>query len=192
MLIDPVITQLQKEIIVSTILGGSSIIKPAKGRNCYLSMRSKNNLWLEYKARELHAFASPAPFTVEKTYRWHSLCYPLFINFYKMFYRQGKRHLESKVLDPLRDLGLAIWFGDCGRYLNGQVTLNTHIWGEQGSKTIRRYFQCIGYQPELIEKRGCFRVRLDETSSEAYLKLIVPHLPAFIVQEIRRDNHVND
>ena len=191
MLIDPLITVRQREIIISTILGGSSIVKPAKGKNCYLSMRSKNNLWLEYKGRELQILASPAPFTIESTFRWHSLCYPLFAEFQEMFYRKGERRLDGKILDPLRDVGLAIWFGDCGHYLKGHVTLNTHIWGESGSKVIKKYFQCLGYKPEITKERGCFRVRLDKASSETYLRLIVPQLPAFIVQEIRRSNHAD-
>ena len=110
--------------------------------------------------------------------------------FHKSFYRKGKRHLDIEVLNPLHDIGLAIWFGDCGHYLKGCATLNTHIWGEQGSKVVRTYLQCIGYESVLVKERGCFRVRLDEKSSEAYLKLIVPHLPTFVVQEIRRENHV--
>jgi len=190
MLIDPDISIRQRETILGTILGGSSIIKPTKGQNCYLSMRSKNNLWLEYKARELQVLASSAPFTVEKTYRWHSLCYPLFLNFHALFYHKGKRRLSCKVLDPLHDMGLAIWFADCGSYLKGRVTLNTHIWGENGSKEVCKYFRHLGYKPELIQQRDCLRVRLDETSSEMYMKLITPQLPVFIIQKIRTANHI--
>ena len=36
-------------VLIGTILGGSSLAKPPRGKNYYLSMRSQNKQWLQYK-----------------------------------------------------------------------------------------------------------------------------------------------
>lgn len=157
-------------------MGGSSIVQPKKGKHCYLSMRDKRVKWLEYKAFQLARYASPEPFTIERTNRWHSLCLPIFDGFRTQFYRDGKRYLN---LDSLNfwDVGLAVWFGDCGRFENGKVILNTHIWGEEGSSIIVKYFELCGWPAEVFKDRKYFRVRLERESSVHFMQTIAHQLP---------------
>lgn len=176
LLINPIITIRQLQIIRGTILGGSSIIKPLNGRNAYLSMRCKNARWLEYKARELQSLTTPAPFTVETTYRWHSMCYPIFNSFRKEFYNNKKRILQLESLDPLQDIGLSIWYGDSGKIEKDCVVLCTHLWGEKGTKTIVDYFKLLGYHPQAFKERNCWRVRIDPKGSKLFLNLISKQL----------------
>ena len=177
MVLKPVeITLRQEQIIRGTILGGSSIVQPQKGINCYLSMRSKCNLWLEYKARELQILASCTPFTEEKTYRWHSLCYPVFKKFHDEFYKDGKRTLKLSSLDSFHDIGLAIWFRDCGKVKSNKVIINTHIWGKEGTEIIKEYFDIIGYKTKIFYERNCLRVKLDVASSTSFMCLVSPHI----------------
>lgn len=166
-----------EQIIIGTVLGGSSIIKPTKGMNCYLSMRDKRAEWLEYKARELSTLASDKPFTLERTNRWHSCSYPIFNKFRDMFYnKKGKRKVNAEEL-VLADLGWAIWFGDCGKYEKESIVLNTHVWGEKGTKSIINYFSLCDYKAEIFKERNGFRVKLDKTSSRDFLSIARPHLP---------------
>ena len=44
-------------------------------------MRNKDLDWLKFKAKELSNLATKEPITSEKTFRWHSICYPLFNEF---------------------------------------------------------------------------------------------------------------
>lgn len=183
--INPKITIRQRNFIIGTILGGSSIVKPSKGKNCYLSMRSKDFEWLKFKALELQNLASYEPITIEKTNRWHSICYPLFNEFHQMFYDEtNERKLTAEVLDLLQDVAMAIWFVDCGKYEDGQITLNTHIWGEQGSNEIVEYFSRLECQAEVFRERNNYRLRLDKDSSIDFLKIIVPHLPKFVLDKL--------
>src|ERR1700677_3628118 len=104
---NPSISDWHKQLIIGTVLGGSSLVKPKKGRNCYLFMRSADNKWLNYKAQELDALASQRPFTQEgNTIRWHSNCYPIFTEYYEMFYLNNKKCVSMQILDSLRDIGL--------------------------------------------------------------------------------------
>ena len=176
----PQITPRQRQIIIGTILGGSSIVKPKNGQNCYLSMRGKNTKWLEYKAINLDSLSSYEPFTVEKTNRWHSFCLPAFNEFKNKFYQDNTRKLKLKELELLWDIALTIWYGDSGKYINNQVIFNTNIWGESGSKIFIKYFKLIDYNSTILKERGHCRVQLDEESSVKFLKLIAPQLPEFM------------
>lgn len=170
------LTLRENQIITGTILGGSSLIMPKNGKNCYLSMRDKNAAWLETKADALKSIASPAPFTIEKTNRWHSLCVPELNGFREKFYKDGKRHLRLEVLERLWDVSLAVWYQDCGLNINDRVIIKTHIWGEEGTELFKTYFELIDYQAEIVKERGKFRVRLDQDSSKHFLNMVLPIL----------------
>ncbi|MHA2043197.1 MAG: hypothetical protein ACW99G_00300 [Candidatus Thorarchaeota archaeon] len=188
--INPKLDERKQQIIIGTILGGSSIIKPKRGRNCYLSMRSRDIEWLRYKATELESLASQDPITIEKTNRWHSVCYPLFNEYRGKFYNtKGDRDLQVEYLSGMWDVALAVWFGDCGKFKNGKVTFNTHIWKEKGSKIIVKYFSYLDYEAEVIQERKNYRVRLDEKSSADFMKIVEPKLPYFFVN--RKTNQMN-
>jgi len=176
-MINPKITQAQKFLIIGTILGGSSIIKPQKGKNCYMSMRDKDLSWLKFKAEQLKDLTSQSPLTIEKTNRWHSVCYPIFNEYHEMFYKGKNRVLKIEHLNLLHDSSIAIWFGDAGKCKGDQVVINTNIWGKKGTEIIVEYFKSLDWQSEgFLERKNC-RVRLDVESSKEFLKLVSPYLP---------------
>ena len=164
------------QIILGTIMGGSSIVKSKGGKHCYLSMRDRNGKWLEHKAFQLAHYASPEPFIINKTNRWHSLCHPIFDEFKIKFYKNEKRHLEIDNL-TFWDLGLAIWFGDSGKFENGSVIINTHIWGKTGTETIKKYFELCNWSAEIFKDRKYFRIKLAKEASIHFMKTINHQLP---------------
>jgi hypothetical protein len=177
----PPLSNWQKQVICGTILGGSSIVKPSKGRNCYLFMRSSNRNWIIYKAEELKDFASQRPFTEEpNTLRWHSNCYPIFNTFRDIFYKNNKKTVTMEVLDTLRDIGLAVWYGDSGKIHKGNVWLNTHKFGEKANKLICKYFNEIDIKCDIIKNRGNYRIIMNKEGSQTFLKTIGHRLPDFM------------
>ncbi len=186
-IIQPKVKDRTLQIMHGTILGGSSLIRSKNSQNSYLSMRSKNGKWLDYKSAYLKEFASSEPFTWEKnTNRWHSLCYPVFSELRKKYYKDNKRCINVDVLDSLnlKDLSFAIWFGDCGDYSNGIITYNTKVWGEQGTQEIKKYFNLLSFECEIIKVRNNFRIKLDFNSSQKLAKMIFSLMPQFILKEI--------
>lgn len=183
---NPKITDWQKQIIMGTILGGSSIVKPAKGRNCYLFMRSKHRDWLTYKTAELGGFSSQRPFNLEgNTLRWHSNCYPIFNDFHALFYKNGVKTITMQALDQLRDIGLAIWFGDAGKSKKDTLILNTHKFGQKGNKIISQYFREVGIgKTEIITERKSLRLSFTPDSSKKFLMIIGDRLPEFMQKKL--------
>lgn len=182
----PVITDWQKQIIIGTVLGGSSIVKPAKGRNCYLVMRSSNHSWLNFKSQELKNLASQYPFTKEDpTLRWHSNCYPMFNDLHALFYVKNKKTVTMEILDQLRDIGLAIWLGDAGKIHAGAVSINTHKFGKQDSTLISRYFNEVGIENVLTQKRGSHRIKMTTKGTYKFLMITEQYLPDFMLKKFQ-------
>jgi hypothetical protein len=188
--IGPQITPWQRQIIIGTILGGSSIVKPKGGRNSYLSMRGKDAYWLEYKSQELKNLASPTPFLIEnenKYFRWHSLCYPEFNEYHELFYRSGKKCVSMEVLNELRDIGLAIWFLDGGKLDRGRIVFNTNVFKEAGTKLISQYFNEISMNSDAIIKGNSFRVTIEADSVDKFFKVIAKQVPQFMLHKLVED-----
>lgn len=186
--IAPHITDWQRQIIIGTLLGGSSIVKPKNGKNCYLSMRGKYVYWIEYKALELKNLASPKSILFEKKtnyFRWHSLCYSCFTEFYKMFYEKNNKKIEMNTLNELRDIGLAIWFVDIGKIQNNTISFKTNQFGRKGTETIAQYLTEIDLKTTILERKNGFRVKIDETSSERFLKVIAHRVPEFMEEKLK-------
>jgi hypothetical protein len=176
-MINPKITQAQRFLIIGTILGGSSIIRPKKGKNCYLSMRDKDLVWLKFKADQLKELTSQSPLTIEKTNRWHSVCYPMFNEYHEMFYNGKNRCIRTEQLNLLHDSSIAIWFGDAGKCKGDSAVFNTNIWGKKGTETIAEYFKSLDWGAEIFLERKNYRVRLDPESTKEMLKMSAPYLP---------------
>lgn len=174
----PKITDDQKQIIHGTILGGSSIIRQKNGKNCYLSMRGRNQKWIECKAQELNFIAPPNPYCQEKNgyFRWHSKSSPLLTEWYNLFYKDDKRTISMNILDELRDIGLAIWFLDCGKLKNKEIVLNLDHFGNKEIKIISQYFKEISLNNK-IQKSN---IKLNKEASEKFIKVIGIHIPEFM------------
>lgn len=190
--INPKLSDREKDIIKGTVLGGSSIIKPTGGKNCYLSMRSKDGQWLDFKSYELRGLSSQEPVTIEKTNRWHSLCYPIFNDIRILFWDKKERKISDEALEKLTFISYLIWFGDVGTYKNGIVTLNTHIWGEEGTEKIVKHFDTVGYDSVIFLERKNFRVKLSKDSSYNFMRSISPFFPHFMAVNLSKLIRKND
>lgn len=132
------------QILIGTVLGGSSLVKPPKGTNYYLSMRDQNELWLKYKMAELPIFYDSI--NVQKygnTFRCNSSCHKILTNFYEQMYKNNRRVITMDLLNPLRDVGIAVWYLDNGGKAGREkknAYINTTKFGEEGTKIIQQYF----------------------------------------------------
>jgi hypothetical protein len=139
-----------------------------------------------YKAQELKEFSSQRPFTEEgNTLRWHSNCYPVFNEFRDMFYVDGKKTVSMDVLDQMRDIGLSIWFGDCGKVKGKCIWLNTHKFGEEGTSVVAKFFNEVGIKCSLATERKNFRVAMTEVGTQRFLATIAHQLPEFMLNKLK-------
>lgn len=169
----------QRQIVMGTVLGGSSLVVPTRGRSAYLAMRDRQRHWLAYKCAELEAFAGEKPFYEDgATLRWFSACYPVFREVRDEMYDGKRRRITSRLLDRLRDIGLAVWFGDCGRLRGGKVVLATSVLGDVGTAVAANWFADVGIgRPDIRHGKQGLRLLFDTAASEQFLMLVASRLP---------------
>lgn len=160
-------------------MGGSSVVRPRNGQNCYLSMRGKNGKWMQCKAQELEELWPPNPLHLEKGkyFRWHFMCSPLFNEFYDLFYKNGRKVVKLEVLDSFRAIALMVWFVDAGNLVGGKAVINTRSFGKEGTKTIAEYFKLVG----LKSKTNNSKVEMDVESTKKFISLIGEYIPEFLL-----------
>lgn len=122
------LTQRQRDLIVGTLLGDSSISKIRnRFRNHYLSFThaARYRKYAEWKAAELAPFSRPFWFgkTTNKVrprlsgfdaILFQTITHPAFEAFRHLFYLNGKKHIPDNIADLLTPLGLAVWYMDDG------------------------------------------------------------------------------
>ena len=170
---NPPVSEWHRQVIIGTVLGGSSLVKPARGRNCYLFMRSKNLDWMQFKAKELEPFSNGQITQEKNSYRWHSNCYPLFQEMRELLYEKGKKKLTVDLLSSIRPIALTVWYGDCGRVVRKKAVLNTHKLGEDSTEAISEFFNLSNLENKVVKERGYLRVSFTPDATISLIKLVL-------------------
>jgi hypothetical protein len=179
----PTITEKQRQIIYGTILGGSSIIMPNKGKNFYLAMRDKNQEWLSYKVDLLKNLFKSDKDIIKKdknTYRAYSVSYPLFKDIYSLFYKGKDKIINRNVLELLTDQAWMVWFTDSGRKSKRKCYLRTNKFKEEGTNTIVKYFNSLDCECEMHKCRNRYEVVFTNKGSAEFLSIINSCKPSFL------------
>lgn len=176
---NPNLSNSQKQILNGTLLGGSSLISPKFGKNCYLSMRDRNFNWLSYKVLELSVLFKKDSIIRQEgnTHRIYSLSYPIFSEIYHLFYKKNKnRYINSEILESLNDLAWMIWFVDSGFVKKDQAYLRLTYYSPKDIITVRDYFCSLNCKCDFKDKTLVFT----EEGSVIFLKTFAHRVPDFI------------
>ena len=175
----------QEQIVIGTVLGGSSLTKPPKGKNYYLSMRGKDERWLRYKLSELNRYYTDpnALQNYNGTFRANTPCLPKLTTLHKRLYDEDGRDLKEEVLDLLMDIGIAIWYLDGGgRTGRGKKNayLNATKFGENGAKIVVDFFSSLDMPCSINKSKARIRVLFTVKGTEELFKLIAHRFPVFM------------
>jgi hypothetical protein len=181
------LTDRQRQILIGTVLGGSSLLKPSKGNHFYLAMRGKNDLWLSYKMEELATlFKSKTIYQYGSTYRCYSRCCQELSDLRTQLFVSNRRSISLALFEELRlrDIGIAIWFlesgGKTGRGRKNAY-LNTTVYGKKGSEIIRDYFQLVGCDCNVNKNINRRRVVFSIPGTENLFKITAHCFPTFML-----------
>jgi LAGLIDADG DNA endonuclease family protein len=151
---------VQDQVLIGTVLGGSSLVKPPKGLNYYLAMRSQEEIWLKYKMAEMPGyFKSISVAKCGNGYRCYSACDSALTKIHAEMYDGSKRKANMEVLNKLMDIGIAVWYLDNGGKTGRQkknAYLNTTKFGDEGSEIVCQYFNEVD-MPCNVNKNGTRR-----------------------------------
>lgn len=174
----------EHQVLIGTILGGASLVKPAAGRNYHLSMRSHNLLWLEYKMALMpNFFPETVIHQYGVTFRCNSTCSETLTRLHDVMYCGEKRTVSMEILDSLRDIALAIWFldrGGKGGRGRKNAYINTTKFGEIGTITIRDYFHLIDCYCQVNCSGSRRKVLFSLAGTEKFFRTVAHHFPKFM------------
>jgi len=181
-------TDIQEQVAIGAVLGGSSLIKQPKGRHYHLMMRSKDALWLQYKIAELHNFFSSSELSQQnRTYRCASICSQEFTDLHHKLYFGKNRCVSTDVLDKFRDIGLAIWFLESGGF-TGRNRKNAYINTTLIKNTAYLacdYFNSMNIKCKINKTKERQKILFSVQGTSKLLKIIASKFPDFILDKIK-------
>lgn len=178
----------QSQVLLGTVLGGSSLVKPPKGTNFYLSMRSQNEKWLYYKMAEMKDYFSD--FKLHKygsTFRCNSCCSPIITELHNQLYEGNKRKIKMPLLDVLTDTGIAVWFLDSGGKTGRgkrNAYINTTKFGKDGTDIIMQYFNELEINCNINHDGSRLKILFTVKGTECLFKIIAHRFPTFMYHRI--------
>lgn len=179
---------VQDQVLIGTILGGSSLLKAPKGVNYYLSMRSQDEDWLKYKMVEMpDLFATPKLSWCNNTYRCNSLCCEKLTKMHEEMYDGNQRKITMDILDGLRDVGIAIWYLESGSKTGRDrknAYINTTKFGEKGTRIIHQYFNEVDLNCNINHDGNRLKVLFTVDGTVNLLKVISHKFPEFMMHRI--------
>lgn len=174
----------EHQILIGTILGGSSLVKPQRGTNYHLSMRSKNHNWLRYKMAEMPTYFLDCMATRHgNTTRCHSKSSPHLTVLHGRLYDRQERRVTMGILDSLHDIALAVWFLDGGGKSGRQrknAYFNISQYDEGSITTIVQYFNEIGISCRLTGRKIFCTVE----GTKVLVKTIAHRVPTFMLSRL--------
>jgi hypothetical protein len=172
----------QRQVLLGALLGNGYLCHGSK--NCYFCMRhSTDHLpWLQTKASELTQYGAATPWYVKNsTCTWRSISHPIFTELRQFCYGEnGKKQVTMDWLDSLRDVGLAVWYGDSGSLMGRKqrnACLRTQSFGLEGNKIIERYFNEVNLPCNINRSKNSHVIVFTVAGTEALIRLIAHWLP---------------
>lgn len=178
----------QDQILIGTVLGGSSLVRPPKGTNYYLSMRSQNVDWLQYKMLEMPTyFPNPKLHKYGNTFRCNSCCSEVLTDCYEKLYQGNRRVPSMEVLDLLNDTGWTAWWLDGGG-LTGRgkknAYLNTTKFGPEGTQVVCDYFNSLDVYCNVNRDKSRLKVLFTVPGTLEFFKVIGACVPSFMFDRL--------
>jgi hypothetical protein len=126
------LTQIQKEVLIGTLLGDGCLLVNVYGKNYRLyiehSVKQKNYLEWKYEIFREWCLSQPKYRKVNDSWRFRTISHPIFRWWRDIFYR-GNRKIVPRNIEKLLDRprSLAVWFMDDGALgpKKKGLTLNT-------------------------------------------------------------------
>lgn len=181
-------TTAQEQIVLGTVLGGSSLVRSPGGINYYLSMRDTNEAWLAYKMQCMNSiYKSNSLFLNGSTFRCNSMCCDELSLLQKRLYIGKKRNVTPEILDPLRDIGLAVWYLDGGSKTgrdNKNAYLNTTKLGLDGTNVVLDYFRSLDIESTMGASHSRLRILFTVEGTERFMKIVSPCFPEFMYHRL--------
>src|SRR5438270_1526957 len=189
-----------KDILTGLIMGDLFINKQKTGINARLEF-TQGLVHVEYIQHLFELFSdycgmvpkiptrAPDKRTgkIYDTVIFYTYSLPCFLEFYNLFYLDGKKIVPLNIGDLLTPLGLAYWVADDGSFCrrNQVVHLSTESFTLEEINLLTKVLSEKFNLKATINKNGAgFRIRISQESMPVLQALLTPHMPSMMRYKI--------
>ena len=184
------ISQFQKEIINGSLLGDGRLECRSKGGSARLRVHHgwKQKDFVFWKYNVLKNLVSCAPKKIvcwknpknnEDYYSWyfHTITLKELKEFYRMFYKDGRKILPTRTFDILTPVSLAVWVMDDGCNTGNSIILNTQNYSLEEHKKLKKIFlEKLKVLATINKDRDEFRLRFNNRNAKKIIEIINPYI----------------
>lgn len=182
------LSNLQRDVLIGTVLGDGSLIPTASSKNYRRNYRlhvehcERQKNYVYWLANIFKDWLLSAPKFREVTRSWYfrTIVHPELTAWREIFYRGRKRLIPQDINKIfISPLSLAVWFMDDGCLASHKrsVTFCTHCFSEQGNK---RLIDCLRRNFELKVNLNWdgngFRLYVPVNNARNFVKLVSPYI----------------
>jgi predicted DNA-binding protein YlxM (UPF0122 family) len=198
------LTGRQKQMILGAILGDGTLYLRGRSKNARLKIQhtEKDKKYVEYKCNILKKFVASMGIKKETTfnpktkkyytsYTFVTVSHPEFTKYRKLFYLNGKKIVNKKILNQLTPFSLAIWIMDDGYYnIKGDfMELYTMDFNFEENSLIQNWFKNnygISPQIEFHKQSKKHYLRFNIKNTKELIKIITPFINPCMERKIGR------
>jgi LAGLIDADG DNA endonuclease family len=171
------LTQLQKAVVVGSMLGDGYVRKMKGRKNAFLEINHsfKQKEYVDWKYSVLENLTKSKPkMRLGKAnrvaYRFYTKQLPELTEIMNKFYAGNKKIIPKIRLDPIT---LAVWYMDDGsRCRQSDVYLNTQQFDVDDQNKLLRLLKSVGLEATLNKDKEYYRIRFLKSSIPRLYKLI--------------------
>lgn len=172
-------TDDQRQIVLGTLLGNGFI---CNSKNPYICIQHScaYSSYFKSKMSHLSEFGRSSPWYKKGNIcGWRSISSPIWSEFKTLCYKDGKKNITMTWLNQLRDIGIAVWYGDSGcliGYKNRNACLRTQSFGNDGNQIACQYFNEVGIECNLNKSKGSHVIVFSVSGTRILFKLVAPYI----------------
>ena len=192
------LTQLQKDVIIGSILGDGYLRKLPGRKEAFLeinhSIKAKEYVEWKYKILKDLTVSPPKERKNGKkwkvAYRFFTKQHPELSKLLEKFYQNGRKVIPKDL--ELNELILAVWFMDDGsKTKKGDVYLNTQQFSFKDQRRLLHLLRKLGIRARMNKDKKYYRIRIYKESIPKFVAMIEPYiLPSmrYKIEGLPREN----
>ncbi len=194
------LTQEEHDLIVGSLLGDASI-RQRERNSCFRFTHSiKQKKYAQFKNQLLNNFNISEFREVKRNIKEHILhaidfatkTHPVFNYYRNLFYKNGRKVINGKILNQINARSLAIWICDDGSYDNAQgyIVLCTNSFTLKEHKLMKEFFKKkFELNPTIGFRDGkYYYLRFKQEDSKKLIEIIKSFLPKSMLYKIGGSN----
>ena len=187
------ITDLQRAIIIGTVLGDGSLIETFSKNNLRLQIdhcaaQKEYVLW-KYEALKPLVLTPPTFQPKNRSWRFRTISHPDLTEIGRLFYQNRQKIVPREIASLLEPIGLAIWFMDDGTYHSSSgYLINTQNF---------THSECLLLRDALAEKFGIihttmhrdhngWRLYIRSAATKRFREIVKPFMLASLMYKLEK------